>query len=190
MLCCAVLALLSKESAYCLPLLVLGMLPFKEWRARKDLLSAAGVLLVICGSVFLYRYWIIGGVGGYRGATGKANILQFSAIHTIKGLFFRQWAFLFFPFNWSTDLNICVKSSVLLMLLVMLGCLIWSKPNKKLLFATLAIVLVAEFQVQHLLLMTADLAGKLPGNEFSKSTYPYYSLRNATIGSIRKARRA
>ncbi len=159
MICCAVLALLSKEAAYCLPFLALGMLPFQDCTTRKDVLRAAAVLLAVCAAVFAYRSWVIGGIGGYRSATGGAAILQFSPIHAIKGLFFRQWAFLFFPLNWSTDLNVWVKASVLLMLLVMLGFLTWSEPNRKLLFAAIVLVILADLPVQHLLLMTADLAG-------------------------------
>lgn len=159
MVVCTVLALLTKEAAYCLPLLILGMLPFKDRTFRNAILVTSGVLLAVCGSAFIYRYWVIGGVGGYHSTTGEANVLQFSAIHTLKGLFFRQWAFLFFPLNWSAGLSAWVKVSVLLGLLVMIGFLIWSKPNKKLLLAAIAIVLFADLPIQHLLLMTADLAG-------------------------------
>lgn len=159
MICCALLGLLSKESAYCLPLLVLGMLPFHDRTIRKDIVRAACVLLVLCSAVFAYRCWVIDGIGGYRSTTDQAAVLQFSVIHTIKGLLFRQWAFLFFPLNWSADLSPWLKGSVPLMLLVMLGFLIWSKPNRKLLLAAIALVILADFPVQHLLLMTEDLAG-------------------------------
>lgn len=159
MLCFTVLAVLSKESAYCLPLLAVGLLPFKDATARKDLLRAAGLLFVVCGLIFLYRFWLLEGVGGYRTAAGQTSILQFSAIHTIKALFFRQWAFFFFPINWSADLTIWLKSSVVLMLIVMLGLVIWSQARRRLLFAAILLIFLAELPVQHLLLMTADLAG-------------------------------
>ncbi len=159
MLCFAVLGVLSKEAAYCLPLLALGLLPFKDRTARRDLFRIAGVLLVVCGLIFLYRFWVIGGVGGYRTRAGEPSVLQFSAIRAIKGLFFRQWSFLFFPINWSADLSVLVKGWVVLMLFVMVGFLIWSEASRHLLFAAILLVLIADMPVQHLLLIAADLTG-------------------------------
>jgi hypothetical protein len=159
MACFAVLAVLSKESAYCLPLLGVGLLPFKHRAARKYLLRAVCVLFVICGLIFLYRFWVIGGIGGYRTPAGQASVLQFSAVRSIKALFFRQWAFFFFPINWSTALTAWLKISIVLMLMVMLGSLISSRASRRLLAAAILLLFFAELPVHHLLLMTADLAG-------------------------------
>jgi hypothetical protein len=159
MIFCAVLALLSKESAYCLPLLAIGMLPFKSRCDRKEILRYALILLGIASILFVYRCWISHGIGGYRGMAGGAAVLQFSTIRSMKALLFRQWAFLFFPINWSTDLSVWLKIGVVLMLLVMFAFVLYSKPDVKLVFACVLIVLFADFPVHHLLLMTADLAG-------------------------------
>ena len=159
MICCGVLALLSKESAYCLPFLAIGMLPFKRRCDRKELIRNAILLLGICSIVFAYRCWILHGIGGYRDMAGAPAVLEFNTIHTLKGLLFRQWAFLFFPINWSADLSLWLKIGVVLMLLVMLGVLFSSKPDVKLVSAAVLILLLSDLPVQHLLSMTADLAG-------------------------------
>lgn len=159
MILSAVLAILSKESAYCLPFLAIGMLPFKSRCERKEILRHTVILFGTASILFVYRCWISNGVGGYRDIRGRAAVLHFSAIGTIKGLLFRQWAFLFFPINWSTDLSVWLKFAVVLMLLVMLALALYSKPDVKLILAAVLIVLLADFPVQHLLLMTADLAG-------------------------------
>jgi hypothetical protein len=76
MVCCAVLALLSKQAAYCLPFLVFGFISFKDRKIRRSVLRAAGVQFVVCAAMFLYRFWIIRGIGGYRTSGGGAAILK------------------------------------------------------------------------------------------------------------------
>ncbi len=159
MVCCAVLAVLSKEAAYCLPVLVLGLLPFQARDRRKEIFRAAGVLLAVCGVVLAYRSYLIGGIGGYRTSTGRSAILQLDLIRTIKGLFFRQWSFLFFPINWSAHLSTWVKISVIIMPVVMLGFLVWSSAKRHLVFGAILLVFIADLPVQHLLLLGAGLTG-------------------------------
>jgi Dolichyl-phosphate-mannose-protein mannosyltransferase len=159
MLICSVLALLSKESAYCLPFLLAGLIPFKDASSRKKMIKAAFALLLVCAAVFLYRYWVIRGIGGYRTQSGESTILRFSAVHAVKGLFFRQWSLLFFPINWSSDPRLWVKWSVVLLLGVMGGFLVYSQAKRKYLLASLFLVIAAGLPVQHLLLINKDLSG-------------------------------
>lgn len=155
----AVLAVLSKESAYCLPALALGLLPFKDRRYRRRLLQAAAALLAICSVIFAYRYYVIAGLGGYQSANGRSAVLQFHLVQTLKGLLFRQWSFQFFPINWSVDLGVWVKLSVVVMLAVMLGAVICSGARRDLLIGSILLLLIADLPVQHLLLLGADLTG-------------------------------
>jgi hypothetical protein len=159
MLCCAVLGVLSKEAAYCLPFLAAGLIPFQDRSRTRDILRVSAILLAICGAVFIYRLWVVGSVGGYRTAVGRPAILQFNIIHSAKGLLFRQWAFLFFPVNWSTDVGMWVKSAIVLALAVMLGFICWSKASGSMLLAAISLEIIAALPIHHLLLMTADLAG-------------------------------
>lgn len=158
-LCCAVVGVLSKEAAYSIPLLAAGFIPFKNRSRTKDILRVSAALMAVCGTVFVYRLWVVGSVGGYRTATGQPAVLQFNVIHSAKGMLFRQWAFLFFPINWSTDVGMWVKGAVVLALAVMLGFICWSTASGYLLLAALSLEIIAALPVHHLLLMTADLAG-------------------------------
>jgi hypothetical protein len=155
----AVLAVLSKESAFCLPLLTLGIIPFRLPVERRRLLRAALGLFIACGIVFVYRWWVLEGVGGYKGATGQSAFAHFNFIGMVKPMLFRQWALLFFPINWSSNLSVWTKAAVVLFLAIMAAFWTWSKPSLQRMSAAILFLFLAEVPVQHLLLMTADLAG-------------------------------
>ena len=99
------LALLSKESAYVYPLVLLLMLwidrvPPKRWT------RLAGPSFLLTGAVFLYRWRLLGGIGGYRDiGTGRPYILTFDLLRTLKALTARLAAALDFPINWSHPLE-------------------------------------------------------------------------------------
>ena len=154
-----ILALLSKESAYCLPLLVVGLIPFLPHIPRRAILRSALHFLLTAALIFLYRYWVLQSIGGYKTGTGDATILRFSALRSIRALFFREWAFLFFPINWSSDMGFLIKLSVALFLAVLCGVLVWCRPQRKYLFGSLFFAVAASLPVQHLLLLNQDLAG-------------------------------
>ena len=96
-----ILAALSKESAFCLPLLLAALFFFHEngWNqhARRLLLWVS----VSCLAVLLYRTWFLQGIGGYKNSQGTAIVTIFHPVLTVKALFFRAPAILFFPINWS-----------------------------------------------------------------------------------------
>jgi hypothetical protein len=96
-----ILAILSKESAYAAPVLLLGFAiaadRFTEPPVRKGLLSMA----LVAVALFIYRWWLFGGPGGYVDpATGRPMILGLRLLPTLKALCIRLWSILFFPFNW------------------------------------------------------------------------------------------
>jgi hypothetical protein len=159
MLGCFILALLSKESAYCLPLLLLGLIPFKPESSRRKIIQSAIVLLGTAMAVFLYRHWVLRGIGGYKTGGGGETILRFSAMRTLKGLFFREWAFLFFPVNWSSNLEWWTKLSIVIFLVVMCGVLVYSRSRRTYLLSSLFWAIAASLPVQHLLLINQELTG-------------------------------
>lgn len=152
------LALLSKEAAFCLPLLAVCLIPFDPQSYRRTLKSA-GVLAVVCCVVFAYRMWFLGGIGGYRTSAGTPAILNFSLLRTAKALFFRQWAVLSWPVNWSVDLSSSLKFGFILMVAASLLALVYCRPKWTVFGACIALVLAAALPAQQLLLISADLAG-------------------------------
>jgi hypothetical protein len=155
---CAFCAFLSKESAYCLPLLALLLIPFRERAARRRILRGAALILFVCTVVLLYRTWLLNGIGGYRTETGAATIFQFSAVRTIKALLFRQWAILFFPVNWSSG-GLALKWAMALMVSGAAAFPVYSNAARRHLSTSLLWVVVAALPVQHLLLIGDNLSG-------------------------------
>ncbi len=153
-----VLALLSKEAAFCLPLLAVCLIPFDPQSYRRTLKSA-GVLGIVCCAVFAYRMWFLGGIGGYRTSGGTPAILNFSLLRTAKALFYRQWAILSWPVNWSLDLNSFLKVGFVLMVAASLLAIVYCRPKRAVFGACFALVLAAALPAQQLLLIGANLSG-------------------------------
>jgi hypothetical protein len=98
------LALMSKESAYVVPVLAALALRFvglrwrEIWKAVAPLLGTAAVALA-------YRVWLLHGIGGYRDpATGSAVVFHFG-VATLNALVVRFWAAMIFPLNWTGGLG-------------------------------------------------------------------------------------
>ena len=109
-LLCFVLAVLSKESAYVLPVW-LTLCEFvkrrRRWGALIPFWFTAAVLLA-------YRLALFHGIGGYP--------FSLSAGPTLKAVGVRLWAALYFPINWSTQ-----PSTLLLALgVAYVAALIWT----------------------------------------------------------------
>jgi len=155
---CAFCSFLSKESAYCLPLLALLLIPFHDPTARRRILSGAALIAAVCVVVLAYRTWFLGGIGGYKTETGTPFIFIFNPILTIKALLFRQWAILLFPVNWSAA-SLILKWAVLLMVIVAAAFPLASTASRKHLVTSLLWVIAAALPVQHMLLVGPDLNG-------------------------------
>ncbi len=155
---CAFCAFLSKESAYCLPLLALLLIPFYDATARRRILSGTGLVTALCVVTLAYRTWFLGGIGGYKTASGAPSILQFHPLLTLKALLFRQWAILLFPINWSAA-SLPLKLAVLLMVIVAAVFPLVSRASRKDLTTCLLWVIAAALPVQHMLLIGTDLNG-------------------------------
>ena len=159
---CAALAVYTKESAFCLPLLpaaLLPCLPRAQWRRA---MAASVALGSVCAVLFAYRWWALGGIGGYADRTGVSAVWQSRPLHTSEALFFRQWAFLFFPVNWSAPLAWWLRAAAagFLAMLVVFAARGGARPGGLArLVAGLAFVLAAVIPVQHLLMFQPDFAG-------------------------------
>jgi 4-amino-4-deoxy-L-arabinose transferase-like glycosyltransferase len=156
---CAALAVYTKESAFCLPLLPIALLPCLPRAQWRRALAAALLLASVCAILFAYRWWALGGIGGYADRTGVSAVWQSRPLHTSEALLFRQWAFLFFPVNWSVPQEwwLCAAAAVFLAMLPIYAARGGACRTR--LLAGLAFLLAADIPVQHLLMFQPDFAG-------------------------------
>ena len=117
---CCVLALATKEAAFSIPFLLAALLIFYKGEEQKRLARILPAVFAGTVLVFLYRWRLIGGIGGYQ--TGEhSNVLRFSPILTVKALAWRTWALAFFSdqlgkwhrmvaSHWSAGVLNCVDS--------------------------------------------------------------------------------
>ena len=155
----AVLAILTKEAAYCLPLLVVCLIPLRERQDRRSVVKAAIALSTVCAVGFVYRWWSLGGVGGYYTVDGRQLNTDFNLLRAGKALIFRLWTQLVFPINWSVDLGISLKIALFALLVAMVAASWFAWPSGRRLVAALGMVLASALPVQQLLLIGSDLNG-------------------------------
>ena len=159
MVLATMLATLSKEAAFALPLMALCLILFRR-EAAADIAKLAVAMGGVCGIVFLYRGWFLGGIGGYRTEQGVPTILNFRVLGTLNALLFRMWGLLLFPLNWSVPPGTwLILTSLLMLIAVALFLTASSHADRSRLLASLGLVLATALPVQHLLLIGPDLAG-------------------------------
>ena len=94
------IAMLSKESAFMAPLLLLSLEYFAA--SKRDIRSAILPLVgftLLAAVTFGYRWVALGGIGGYADQNGNSAAVNFG-FKTIEGLFLRAPAQLLIGFNW------------------------------------------------------------------------------------------
>ncbi|HXG33473.1 MAG TPA: hypothetical protein VNJ11_08915 [Bryobacteraceae bacterium] len=146
-------AILTKESAYVLPLLLVCLPDGRSLRVR---LKAASPLFAVAGLLFAYRWMMFGDVGGYL-VEGSPQALQVGFASTLKALGMRLWALLYFPINWSTDPGWLGGFGLLLLVVSTLALAATRKSLRRL--PWLIFVLLAVLPVLPFLLVGADLWG-------------------------------
>jgi hypothetical protein len=158
-------AVLSKESAICLPLLVLLLFPFFDRRKRMPRIWIAFLCIAgLCCAAFAYRWWAVGGIGGYKlSNTGTPALI----VHRLNALLIREWAILFFPVNWSTPAGHMVRAIIAIFPVVLGFLALGSRPPRPQFAACLGFVVAAALPAQKMLLIGSDLSGAralyLPG---------------------------
>jgi hypothetical protein len=151
--------MLSKETAYCLPFLIASLALFRDRKDRNRIGRATGLATVLAVVLFAYRWWALRGIGGYTGSAGEANILDFNFVRTVDALLLRQWAVLFFPFNWSTPVSPMLRAALAATPFVLVACAWMARPERRRLIGCLAFIIAAGLPVQHLLLISPELGG-------------------------------
>jgi len=165
-------AMFSKESAYCLPLLAASFWFFRpelrfhdagDERAEPDKQLSLWIgctwFAALSVALFAYRWWALGGVGGYRSSPGQVDVGHFHPIHTLNALVLRDWAILFFPLNWSAPPGPLLRVFLISIPLVLAACGWWARMPKRVFVGCIAFTLAAALPVQHLLLIDTDLSG-------------------------------
>jgi hypothetical protein len=130
-MCCASLALMavalcSKEVAFATPLLLILLLYWKgddhsnrgpqgigdPDRASGDSPPAAtyrrglwdlAPWFAVAGLLFCYRWYVVGGIGGYAAQSGDPEVFRLNFFAALKVPFYRLWGPLYFPINWSVE---------------------------------------------------------------------------------------
>jgi hypothetical protein len=154
---CCVLACLSKESAYCLPLLILSLAFFRGGTDRNRIFRSALAVGLWCGLVFLYRLWYLHGVGGYHNAAGQSQAFSLHFLSTVQALLLRIWGVFFLPVNWSVSAELWLKVAAAVML-AGAGSMSFL-VGKCRLGPAILFVLCAALPVVPLLLIGPDLSG-------------------------------
>ena len=155
----AAAAMLTKETAFCLPILIACLAFFQPASERRRIWTASAWMAGLATALFAYRWWALGGIGGYRGPGGAPGITQFSLVHAVNGLLLREWAILCFPFNWSLDRGPASTLALAAIPLILAACAFMSRASRSRLAGCCALVIAASLPVQHLLLMGSNLAG-------------------------------
>lgn len=153
------LAVLSKESAFCVPLVLAALFLFREGGWNKNARGVLAGVSAACVAVLLYRTWFLQGIGGYKTSAGTAMVTIFHPLLTLKALFFRAPAILFFPINWSIPLGPEIKAGLAGMLICLATAALATRSAMRPLVCSLAVLLVALLPVEHLLLIGPALTG-------------------------------
>lgn len=151
--------MLCKESGFCLPLLICSLVLLRDRKDWNRILRAAGYAGAMAVALFAYRWWALGGIGGYAGGAGEAAVLRFNPLHMLNAVLVREWAVLFLPFNWYAASNGTVRAAVAAIPFLLTACAWLAKPQRRRLIGSIAFVIAAALPVQHLLLLSPGLNG-------------------------------
>ncbi len=156
----AAAALLSKESAFCLPALILCIASLHPRPIAARVRSAFLLITGLCVVIFAYRWWALGGFGGYtvRGSSALDQ-LRTNFLPRANGLFVRLWTILLFPINWSTTAALSLKAAAAALPVIFAAAVLQTRLARRKLLACLAFTLAAALPAQKMLLIGLDLSG-------------------------------
>ncbi len=158
MLVSCAFALSSKEAAFCLPGVAACCLWYRGTWSERALKGIAGIT-AICTMVLIYRFWVLGGIGGYRDTVGRPTILHFSIGRLLELIFFRMWSVLVFPINWSIKAEAWLIAAFSLFVLAAVAAILFSKPVARMILAAIVLAVIAVLPASHLALLDARLSG-------------------------------
>jgi hypothetical protein len=148
-------ALLSKESAFVVPLLAVILLRFERvgWR---QIVRRIWPWFGLAAAVFGYRMALLRGIGGYR-YSGEAIPAALKVnLATLHGWLLRSWDAMFFPLNWLHVPGLTI--GILLALAVAsLAWLAWNHADRRLAVTGILFFLLAALPAHQFLMIGSDL---------------------------------
>jgi hypothetical protein len=140
----------TKEAVYCIPVLAASLAFFLPDRRR--VLVAALWIGAAVTALFAYRWWALGGLGGYpAGPIDPARLLN--------ALVLREWALLFFPVNWPVRPGIVLRFTLAMTPFLWQLYLWHCMPQRKRVLGAIVMISGAAIPVAHLLMIGPDLSG-------------------------------
>lgn len=149
-------AILSKESAYTFPLLLVVFLASRNALRVRRGIYALIPFFAVTTVLLAWRIILLGGVGGYRTPSGAPEALSMSVASVVKALGLRLPAVLFFPINWSHEPGTIFG----LVMILYLASLVWmsrARVSSKAFLVPLGFLLALALPPLSQLLIGADL---------------------------------
>lgn len=145
-------AVLSKESAYVVPLILAIY-----WRQLGRPVRHTAPFFVTGATLLAWRLYLLGGIGGYQ--QGPVQMLSGGAAAALKNIFVRLWTGLYFPINWSVEppwwlVAACAAA------LAGLAWLAWNARPDQAVWPAFASLMVSILPPLHLVSAGPDLAGQ------------------------------
>ena len=149
------LGLLCKESVYSVPLL-LTVIAAGEKAPLRDRLLRLLPFWIVTAALFGYRWWLVGGLGGYVVAGGKLEVASTGLLPVVKSFASRIWAVLFFPLDWSIQPGWWI-AVLMIGFIAVLAAFDHIKVSRRALVLSLGLLLAAALPTFHRLLIGPDL---------------------------------
>lgn len=155
------LGILSKESAYALPLMMLVFAASRRGSSWNRRFRFVAPFFLLAAILFAYRWMLQGGIGGYVTAEGEPQMFALSLGAVAKALVLRLWAILFFPVDWAAGASAWLLAALLAALLAYAAAWIVlalkARGTSVSIFVGLGFVFVAAIPPVGQLLIGADL---------------------------------
>ncbi len=142
--------ILSKESAYALPLMM-AIYPASRPGLQKHGLKLLAPFFLLAAALFGYRWTLQGGIGGYAG------MFALHPLSLANALLLRLWAILFFPVNWSANVTAPVVIAAIACAAAWIALAWASRGSRPRLLLPLGLTLAAAIPPVGQLLIGADL---------------------------------
>jgi hypothetical protein len=149
-----VLGLLSKESAYSIPLML--MLVVVTSTAKDRRVRPLVPFFALAAALFVYRWILVGGVGGYVDRSGRAEVLQASLVTVLKTFGMRLWAVLFLPIDWAVPPGIPAGIATIVLVAVVVMAMRRPLARRDVMLG-IGLIVVTALPTFHRLLIGADL---------------------------------